>query len=602
MDAMPLWEQRVRAPVLTMPRWSRDAPDRCVFATNSSGVWQVHAWDVITGTRRQISDHPVGVREGYLSIDGSEVLFWQEDTGDEMGAWIARPFEGGGGGELFLPWLRRGWAGGIAQAPGIVAAGISTEDGAFEIFVARDGADGKSIARSTAWMAIGGVYEEVDDLAGLAADGSLLAIQHAEHGNLTNPALRIVDPGTGAVVAERGDGRSAVMAGAWSPVPGDQRLAVGHEPEDRERVAIWDLATGEWRDLETGLGGDHRVADWFPGGDAILLIHRMDGRDELQRVDIASGAVTRLESPVGCIDHARVRPDGGVWFTHTDATQRTRILDDAGREPITAEAPAPAGRPFRDWRYTNDAGDGVHGWIVEPEGEGPHPVMVFVHGGPNWLYEDRYMPEVQAYVDAGFLVAMPNYRGSTGYGRAWRDALTGDPGFTDVDDVTSGLRDLLRRADVDPERTVVAGWSWGGYITLMELGRNPDLWTAGVAGIPVADYVLAYRDEAPSLQAMDRALFGGTPDDRPGLYDRGSPITYVDAVKAPVIFIAGENDSRCPLPQVLSYVDRLEAAGKPHEVYRFTTGHGTAVIDEDVRQMRAILDFLQRVVPGLAPV
>jgi dipeptidyl aminopeptidase/acylaminoacyl peptidase len=228
--------------------------------------------------------------------------------------------------------------------------------------------------------------------------------------------------------------------------------------------------------------------------------------------------------------------------------------------------------------------------------------MVFVHGGPNWLYEDRYMPEVQAYVDAGFLVAMPNYRGSTGYGRAWRDALTGDPGFTDVDDVTSGLRDLLRRADVDPERTVVAGWSWGGYITLMELGRNPDLWTAGVAGIPVADYVLAYRDEAPSLQAMDRALFGGTPDDRPGLYDRGSPITYVDAVKAPVIFIAGENDSRCPLPQVLSYVDRLEAAGKPHEVYRFTTGHGTAVIDEDVRQMRAILDFLQRVVPGLAPV
>jgi dipeptidyl aminopeptidase/acylaminoacyl peptidase len=228
--------------------------------------------------------------------------------------------------------------------------------------------------------------------------------------------------------------------------------------------------------------------------------------------------------------------------------------------------------------------------------------MVFVHGGPHWLYDDHYMPEVQAYVDAGFLVAMPNYRGSTGYGRAWRDALTGDPGFTDVDDVTAGLTDVLRRPDVDPGRVVIAGWSWGGYITLMQLGRNPELWTAGVAGIPVGDYVMAYRDEAPSLQAMDRALFGGTPEEKPALYERGNPITYANNVVAPVIFIIGENDSRCPLAQALAYVDRLDAKGSPHEVYRFTTGHGSAVADEDVRQIRAILDFLHREVPGLTPV
>ena len=136
----------------------------------------------------------------------------------------------------------------------------------------------------------------------------------------------------------------------------------------------------------------------------------------------------------------------------------------------------------------------------------------------------------------------------------------------------------------------------------MELGRNPDRWTAGVAGIPVGDYVMAFRDEAPSLQAMDRALFGGTPEEKPELYERASPITYADEVTAPVIFIIGENDSRCPLEQALAYVKRLEANGTPHEVYRFTTGHGSAVVDEDVRQMRAILDFLQREVPGLSPV
>jgi dienelactone hydrolase len=452
-----------------------------------------------------------------------------------------------------------------------------------------------------AWLAVAGLYVK-PELAGLSADGTLLAVQHAEHGHLMHPALRILDPRTGAVVAERGDGSSAVVAAAWSPVPGDQRLAITHEPKDREQAAIWDLATGAWRDLEVDLPGDTRIADWFPEGAAVLLVHRLDGRDELHRHELATGATKRLEVPPGSIEDARVRPDGAVWFTHTDGLHRTRILDDTGREPIAVDVPAPPGRPFHDWRYRNDEGDEVHGWIVEPEGEGPHPVMLFVHGGPHWLYDDHYMPEVQAYVDAGFLVAMPNYRGSTSYGRAWRDALTGDPGFTDVDDVTAGLRDVLGRPDVDPERTVIAGWSWGGYITLMELGRNPDLWTAGVAGIPVGDYVMAYRDEAPSLQAMDRALFGGTPEEKPGLYERGNPITYADHVVAPVIFIIGENDSRCPLEQALAYVDRLAAGGKPHQVYRFTTGHGSAVLDEDVRQLREILAFLHREVPGLTPI
>ena len=272
---------------------------------------------------------------------------------------------------------------------------------------------------------------------------------------------------------------------------------------------------------------------------------------------------------------------------------------DRGEQPIAVGEPPP-GRPFRDWRYRNGQGQDVHGWIVEPDGDGPHPVMVFVHGGPHWLYDDRYMAEVQAYVDAGFLVAMPNYRGSTGYGRAWRDALTGDAGFTDVDDVTAGLRDLLQRDDVDRERTVIAGWSWGGYITLMELGRYPDLWRAGVAGVPVGDYVMAFNEEAPSLQAMDRALFGGTPEEKPDLYERSNPITYVDHVRSPVLFVIGENDSRCPLGQALAYVDRSRRRGVPHEVYRFTTGHGSLDIDEDVRQIGAILEFLRREVPGLA--
>jgi dipeptidyl aminopeptidase/acylaminoacyl peptidase len=375
---------------------------------------------------------------------------------------------------------------------------------------------------------------------------------------------------------------------------------VTQDDRDRQRIAVWDLATDRWSDLDLALPGDVAAVDWWPDASALLVLHAFDGRHELYRLELAGTVLNRLGSPPGSITDARVRPDGTVWFRHTDGVNPERILDDRGGEPVAVpDEPGPPGRPFVDWRFRNDHGQEVHGWIVEPEGEGPHPVMVFVHGGPHWLYEDKYFPEVQAYVDAGFLVAMPNYRGSSGYGRAWSDALTGDVGFTDVDDVTAGLRDIVRRPDVDPSRAVVAGWSWGGYITLMELGRNPELWTAGMAGVPVGDYVRAYQEEAPSLQALDRALMGGTPETRPDDFVRSSPITYVDDVAASVLLVIGENDSRCPVGQALAYADRLKELGKPHQVYLYTTGHGSLDTDEDVHQQRIVLDFLHGAVPGL---
>ncbi len=594
---MPVWEARLRAPKMSLPVWSRLAPDRCVYATNSSGVWQVHAWNVATGERHQVSDHPVGVTEGVPTPDGTGVVFWQEDTGDETGRYLVQPFAGGEAVPL-IPDVPVGWTEGLAQVPGVVVVGISTVEDGFMVLTSIDGGSAELIGQSPEWLGLG--YEGTD-LTGLSADGRFLALQHAEHGDITHPALRIVDPRSGAVIAERGDGTSAVIAGPWSPVAGDHRLAVQYEPEDREQVAIWDLDTQVWRDLPVDLPGDIRIADWFSGATEVLVMQTLDGRTELYRVDVETGEAKRLDTPAGTIHAARVRPDGAVWFTHTDGVHRSRVLDDAGTEPIGLDEPAPPGRPFHDWRYTNDHGQQVHGWIVEPEGDGPHPVMIFCHGGPHWLYEDTYMPEIQAYVDAGFLVAMPNYRGSTGYGRAWRDALTGDPGYTDVDDVTAGLRDVLRRDDVDASRAVIAGWSWGGYLTLMELGRNPSLWCAGMAGVPVGDYVRAYHEEAPSLQAMDRGLMGGSPEDVPEVYERANPITYVDAVAAPVLFVIGENDSRCPLGQALAYVDRVAEAGKRYDVYRYTTGHGSLDTDEEVRQIRTILAFLGREVPGLQP-
>ena len=127
------WERRFRAPISFLPEWSPDAPDRCVYASNEPGVWQLHAWDLTTGERRQVTDSAVGVVDGTPTLDGSGIVWFEDETGDESGRWLVESFSGGDR-RAFLDGVPHGWSEGLAQAPGIVAAGIS-DRGGFAIHV-----------------------------------------------------------------------------------------------------------------------------------------------------------------------------------------------------------------------------------------------------------------------------------------------------------------------------------------------------------------------------------------------------------------------------------------------------------------------------------
>jgi dipeptidyl aminopeptidase/acylaminoacyl peptidase len=376
-------------------------------------------------------------------------------------------------------------------------------------------------------------------------------------------------------------------------VPGDQRLALTQERDGLQRPAVWDLATGRRRDYPLDLAGDVEIEDWWPDASALLLVHEHEGRSRLHRLDLATGAVSALDHPAGTVSGAGVRPDGQVWLRLASGAEPATIRTLGGVDVCVppGERP-PSGRPYRSWSFTNPGGQRVHGFVATQPGDGPFPVVMLVHGGPTWAYSDTFMPDVQAFVDHGVAVAMVNYRGSTGYGTAFRDALIGNPGFPEVEDVVAGLDALVAEGVADPSRAAVAGGSWGGYITLLALGLHPGRWAVASAAVPVADYVTAFADEAPSLQAFDRTLFGGGPEEVGDLYVERSPLTYVDRVRAPVLVIAGDNDSRCPIQQVMNYVEALEARGGDVELYRFDAGHGSMVIDERVRQMRAELDFI----------
>jgi dienelactone hydrolase len=595
----PEWQNRFRAAVAYLPEWSSLAPERVVYPSNESGVWQLHALDLASGTRRQVTDNPVGVADGAPTLDGEGVLWFEDETGSEAGRWLVQPFAGGGT-RPFLPGTPPGWSMGLAQAPGVVAAGIANAEG-FAVWVSLDGEPASELLRSPESVTLGSAYREGFLLGALSADGSLLCLEHSEHGDLIHPALRVVDPRTGATVGELLDESMSLEARCWSPVAGDHRLAFDHEREGDVRPGIWDLATGERRDLPVDVHGEARVEDWWPDASALLLVNRVEGGDSLLRYDLATGSLERVPSEPGIVQKARVRPDGRVWLVHERSDRHRRVLDDHGDEVVRiAGAVAPRARPFRPWHFLNPHGQRVHGFLVTPEGDGPFPVLMLVHGGPTWHDLDRWFPEAQAYVDAGFAVGMVNYRGSIGYGREWRDALVGNIGGPELEDVNAGLADLVARGVADPERAVIGGHSWGGYVTLLELGKHPDLWLCGVAGVPVGDYEAGYEELSPLLQAYDRALLGGEPQDVPELMRDRNPINFVDEVRAPVLFVIGRNDSRCPYAQAMAYVDRLAARGHPHEVYVYETGHSSFDVEEKVRQVRAILAFLARHVPGVA--
>lgn len=599
--ATPTWEQRFRAPAAWLPEWSPQEPDRAVFPSTESGVWQLWAWDLATDNRHQVTDHPVGVTDGTVTLDGEGVLWFHDETGDEAGLWMLEPFHGGER-RPFLDDVPRGWSGGLAQAPGIVAVGLSDGDG-FAVYVSLDGGPSRRIYRSKESVLLGSAVTEGFLLGALSADGSLLCLEHSEHGDLLHPALRVIDPRTGETVGDLLDEGLALSARCWSPVAGDQRLAIEHEREGDERPALWDLATGELRDLELDLEGSVSVHDWWPDGSALLLVNKVEGRDRVLRYELETDGLSTLPSEPGTVMKARVRPDGRAWMLHEQGHRERLVIDDESVVVLSLEGDAaPAGRRYEPWHFENPHGQRVHGFYVTPDDSGgPFPVMMLVHGGPSWLDMDRWQPEVQAYVDAGFLVALVNYRGSTGYGREWRDALVGNIGGPELEDVNAGLADLVSRGLADPDRAVVAGHSWGGYVTLLELGKHPDLWRCGIAGVPVGDYVESYADLSPLLQAYDRALLDGkTPHEVPDLMRDRNAINFADDVRAPVLVLVGKNDSRCPYRQVMLYVDKLAARGHPHEVYVFDAGHASFDVEERIRQTRSILEYLARHVPGVS--
>jgi hypothetical protein len=352
----PDWIRRFTAVEHDFPVWSAYDPDTLAFVSNRSGKRQVWTHRLSDGSWKQLSDEPIGVDGSAWVLPDGRFAWWSDTTGNERGRVVVA---GEGAPQALFPDLPEGWLTGLSFAGSRTAITIEV-DGTYTTYVIDAGTPPRTLWSTPFASGVGRMYPMG---GGLSADGSLLCVSHAEAGDILHAALRVFDVDAGLVRRDLVDPGRNLAPDAWSPVPGDQRLAFTSELGGFERPAIWDLVTGERRDLKIDLPGAVFPVDWWRDASALLVRHEHEGRAQLFRLDPASGAIDLILDPDGDIEEeggAAVRPDGSVWCKTGDATRASRTVAHDGRDVLPkADEQAPSGRPFRPFFFNNPSGDRI---------------------------------------------------------------------------------------------------------------------------------------------------------------------------------------------------------------------------------------------------
>ncbi|OFW28061.1 MAG: hypothetical protein A3H97_16210 [Acidobacteria bacterium RIFCSPLOWO2_02_FULL_65_29] len=190
-----------------------------------------------------------------------------------------------------------------------------------------------------------------------------------------------------------------------------------------------------------------------------------------------------------------------------------------------------------------------------------HAAIVWVHENIRGHFYEHYIPYVREATSRGYVVIAPEYRGSIGYGKAFYDAI--DYGGAEVDDVVTAMAVLKTRyPEVDPTRVAIMGWSHGGMVTLLSIFRNPTVFKAAVALVPVTNlfHRLAWKGIERQRQLIDpQNRFGGPPNEKPAVYRERSPLFQVDKLEIPLLVHLADNDTDVNIEEGLQLVDALRS-------------------------------------------
>jgi len=405
-------------------------------------------------------------------------------------------------------------------------------------------------------------------------------------------------------------GEDGSEAGVHAWFPDGERLLIDDNAEDRSRVGIYDLEGDEIEWLSDGESEETAEAV-SPDGRRVIATRQREGATMPVVYDLESGESRELDVDEGVVafppaDDATFVDETTVVFGHTTSDRRKELYRyDLATDEYAVLLEAEYGDvdpdAFASAEYvTYESIDGREiGALLYDSGQRPSPAVVMVHGGPHALSSKAFDLYAQFLVSKGYSVLQPNYRGSTGRGREFKQAILGDWGGGEQADVACGNLWLREQDWIDEERIAVFGGSYGGYSAYMQLVTYPSLWTTGVAWIGITDLAALYEESMPHFQSMLEQQLGD-PEENAELWANRSAITHVENVEAPVFVIHGVNDPRCPISQARRFRDALEdrrgwTAGEDFEYEELSEeGHGSTDVSQKIRAFELLGDYLDR--------
>jgi dipeptidyl aminopeptidase/acylaminoacyl peptidase len=378
-----------------------------------------------------------------------------------------------------------------------------------------------------------------------------------------------------------------------------------------DNVALLDLATKNLRWItDTQWSADG--AAFTPDGAEAVVVFNADGRISTRFIDLKTlrqserGVPPGLNAPAG--SPTPFLPDGSMLLSHEDSShpeELYRLAPDNTLTQITHNANAALQHVAlpKSQLVTYRSFDGrlisAFVWIpFDLKRSGKAAAVVMPHGGPTGQTIDSFNGRAELLASRGFVVIAPNVRGSTGYGMAFQNANVKDLGGGDLKDEIAGVDFLKATGFIDPKHVGIWGGSYGGYMTLMAIGKTPGVWSAAVDEYGILNWLSMLQHEDPRLQEYEKSLLGDPVKDR-AIYEASSPLQYIRNETAPLLVLQGDNDIRVPREEAEHVVGILKAEGHTVDaVYYPEEGHGFVKREHQRDELTRSVAWLQKYLQG----
>lgn len=347
---------------------------------------------------------------------------------------------------------------------------------------------------------------------------------------------------------------------AWSP-DGKQLAYVLWQAGSRSLVLQSLAGEGSLHAVERGL---HTIPMFSPDGKNLLVVFENHALPpDLYALSLSDRKFTQLtHSRSEALERFHFVQPEEIWYPGLDGVQIPALL-------------------YRSEMQRTDKNTGAG--------------VVNIHGGPDWLYQISWNPFMAYMASRGWTVLAPNYRGSIGYGQEWQAASRYEMGKLDSQDVEAGALYLVDAYLADPARIAVTGRSHGGYLAMTCMTRRPDLWAGAVAIVPVLNLFTSHQAARQDLKNWNLENYGDPQENHESWVER-SPYFFLERIHAPVQFICGGNDVRCPAEDALAAHQKLLDLGKSSECWLYPDeGHVFLKISNIIDSFTHCMDFLSRI-------